>query len=155
MESCATSFTATFLCEEDGNPAEIHTSDKRSLERLEFQVSNVANFSFLFPYDVCPSGHWTHKFLACDPRSNCYQYDQILPTSGSGRLRTVTSQCETILQTQFTCRNGVGRVPYSLVCDHNQDCLDSSDEDFCVHPSCSGSWQFECVNMQVCNTTLR
>ena len=153
MRSCHISITVTFLCEEDGNPAELYAGDKRSPGRLEFQLSNVANFSGLFPYAVCPSGHWTHEFLACDPRSNCYQHDHIQPTSASGRLRNVTSQCETILQTQFTCRNGVGRVPYSLVCDHSQDCLDSSDEDFCVHPSCSGSRQFECVNTQVCNTT--
>ena len=152
MEPCTPSFTITFLCEEAGNPAEIHSSDKHSSGRLEFQLSKENNFSILFPYAICPSGHWTHEFLACDRRSDCYQYAHIRPASGSGALRKVSSQCDTILQTQFSCKDGVGRVPYSLVCDHSQDCLDSSDEDFCVHPSCSGSWQFECVNMQVCNT---
>ena len=153
MEPCATSFTITFLCEEGGNYAEMHYSGQNSPGRLELELSKEANFSIFFPHAICPPGHWTHEFLVCDPRSNCYQYDHMRPTSGLGKLRNAMSQCQTILQTQFTCRNGVGRVPYSLVCDHSQDCLDLSDEDFCVHPSCSGSWQFECVNMQVCKAT--
>ena len=147
MEHCDYAITNTFLCKEGGTPAEIHKSDQNALGRRGFQLSKAANSSILSAFNICSSGHWTHKLLACDPRSNCYQDYQ----SRSGKLRNVRSPCQTILQTQFTCRNEVGQVPYSLVCDHSQDCLDSSDEDFCVHPTCSASWQFECVNMQVCN----
>ena len=155
MEHCNYVITNTFLCKEGGTPAEIHKSDQYALRRRGFRPSKAANSSILFAFTVCPSGHWTHKLLACDPRSNCYQDYHAWPLRRNSKLPNIASLCQTILQTQFTCRNGVGRVPYSLVCDHSQDCLDSSDEDFCVHPSCSGSWQFECVNMQVCNTTLR
>ena len=103
-----------------------------------------ANVSAGFPHVVCPSGHYTHQFLACDVQSACQPRDGPAPRDGE-----VTPLCKSILATLFTCRNGVDFVPYSMVCDHNQDCLDASDEDFCVYPSCSGGWLFECANKQV------
>ena len=36
-------------------------------------------------------------------------------------------------------------IPFSLVCDHSSQCLDQSDEEFCVYPPCLG---FSCVNKQ-------
>ena len=100
--------------------------------------------SLHLPHVVCSSGHYTHEFLACDVRSACQRRD----TSGqsSNNEDTESALCRSRL---FTCRNGIEHVPYSLVCDHSQDCLDSSDEDFCVHPSCYDARQFECSNKQV------
>ena len=127
--------TSRFLCEESGTERDIYTR--------KYDVPGVPdNSSVHFPHVVCPSGHWTHEFLACDVQSACWRSD----TMGQSSERDT---CQSSLSTLFTCRNGVEHVPYSLVCDHSQDCQDFSDEDFCVHPSCSGSWQFECNNGQV------
>lgn len=45
----------------------------------------------------------------------------------------------------FTCDSGVGTVHYSELCDFVPDCEDRSDENFCLHVSCS---QFTCSNVQ-------
>ncbi|XP_070189030.1 G-protein coupled receptor GRL101-like [Littorina saxatilis] len=44
--------------------------------------------------------------------------------------------------------NSAKWVPYSFVCDHLQDCEDSSDEDVCVFPTCVLSDQYQCANKQ-------
>ena len=113
----------------------------------QFQLPEIDSDSVSFPHVVCSSGHYTHRFLACDAQSHCMQRDP--SGQGSGSDETLTAVCKSILDTLFTCRNGVEHVPYSLVCDHSQDCFDSSDEDICVHPPCSGGWLFECTNKQV------
>ena len=134
------------LCEKDAIPAERNTNSVP--ERLRIQLSKAVNSSIPSTHIVCPSGHWTHKLLACDIRSDCWTYEDSRESSGrDAQIRT--SQCQSPLSTLYKCRNGAEYVPYSLVCDHNQDCVDFSDEDFCVHPSCSGSRQFECNNREV------
>ncbi|XP_070206294.1 G-protein coupled receptor GRL101-like [Littorina saxatilis] len=45
---------------------------------------------------------------------------------------------------------GSQRVPYSLVCDHRQQCADSSDETFCVFAPCSGSDPLQCATSNQC-----
>ena len=134
------------LCEADGTLANIqHNADVK----VRLPSQSPANLSVPFPHVVCPSMHWTHELLACDVQSACFR-PQGFRRDGTRDVRNrVTSQCQSPLSRLFPCRSGAGRVPYSLVCDHSRDCLDSSDEDFCVHPSCSDSGQFECVNMQV------
>ncbi|PVD34542.1 hypothetical protein C0Q70_05817 [Pomacea canaliculata] len=39
----------------------------------------------------------------------------------------------------FACIDGIRTLPFTLVCDHRYDCLDNSDEEFCVHRQCSDS----------------
>ena len=141
-----------FLCEEDETPEQTYTSQNGAPGRRRIVLSQLSNSSAPVPHVICPSGHWTHELLACDVKSACWQHGQPGDSSGRG-TRSMTSLCQSPLSVLFTCRNGVGHVPYSLVCDHSQDCLDFSDEDFCVHPSCSGSWQFECVSKQVRHTS--
>ena len=129
---------AHYLCEKD----ESSTKPNTSQERPGIQLPVPSNSTVYLAHTVCPSGHWTHELLACDVQSACWQQDSFRQRSGS-------KTCQYPFSEMFTCMSGVGRVPYSLVCDHGQDCLDNSDEDFCVHPSCTGAWQFECTNQQV------
>ncbi|PVD24182.1 hypothetical protein C0Q70_14652 [Pomacea canaliculata] len=90
----------------------------------------------------CPSPHYTHTFLACDVKSECWadKYDN-------------SKTCSTPLTSRpplFSCINEVQRVPYSLVCDHRSHCSDDSDEKFCIFSSCSRKKNvFECDNKQV------
>ena len=139
-------FSKVFLCEKEElseTPAANNgLSNKPQVERPKSDDDSI-NFSYV----VCSSGHYTHRFLACDAQSHCMQRGP--SRQGSGSNDALIALCMSVLDTLFTCRNGVEHVPYSLVCDHSQDCLDSSDEDFCDHPSCSGSRLFECASKQV------
>ncbi|XP_070206255.1 G-protein coupled receptor GRL101-like [Littorina saxatilis] len=56
----------------------------------------------------------------------------------------------TSLPAMFKCSAGSQRVPYSLVCDHRQQCADSSDENFCVFAPCSGSTPLQCATSTQC-----
>ena len=82
----------------------------------------------------CPSGHYTHQFLACDVRARCWALDY--------------SSCDLDSSPPFACNNEFERVPYTLVCDHRADCNDNSDEDFCVFSPCD-STQYSCESKQV------
>ena len=138
--------TQLSLCEKE-DLSETHTPQSGLSSKPNVRLPSPDSNSVGFPHVVCSSGHYTHLFLACDVRSDCLQHDPTRQSSGSDD--TLMTLCTSTLATLFTCRNGVGHVPYSLVCDHTQDCLDSSDEDFCIYPSCSGRRQFECANGQV------
>ena len=151
LERCGSTYTRSVLCEE-GPPEQMSTIQNDAFSRHRLQLPKLGYSSIHFPYVVCPLGHWTHTFLACDMRSACWQRGSFRQSSGRDVRRNVPSFCRSTLSALFTCRTGVNHVPYSLVCDHSRDCPDSSDEDFCVHPSCSGSWQFECTNKQVKHT---
>ena len=136
----------TKLCEKEEIP-EDRTQVHDLSETPDLPRPSPANSPAGFPHVVCSSGHYTHDFLACDAQTACQQGDS--PGLSRGSNAVVTARCESTLATLFTCKNDVEYVPYSLVCDYNPDCLDSSDEDFCVYPPCSGSWLFECTNKQV------
>ena len=135
-----------FLCEDGGSPKHNHRNHNGVSIKRNISLADLSGFSISRTYVFCPSGHWTHRFLACDKQTACWQHDSFRKDSGSREQKNMTSPCQSPLSTLFTCKNGVEHVPYSLVCDHSQDCRDSSDEDFCVHPPCSGSGLFECTN---------
>ena len=116
--------------------------------RLGVELPVPSNSTVHLAHTVCPSGHWTHEALACDAKSSCLLQDNFRPWSGSENRRNTTSPCLFPFTEMFTCTDGRDIVPYSLVCDHGQDCLDNSDEDFCVHPSCTEAGQFQCSNKQ-------
>ena len=104
---------------------------------------------------TCPSGHVTHIFLACDVFTLCWAGHDVtfsarpefwaLPTSQS----CPTQPFVTSPPPSFLCGSEEQRVPYTLVCDHRRDCLDGSDETFCVSHPCQWPAQFECLNKQV------
>ena len=145
--SCFSELFETYaLCERDESSTEAMTGQNDALRRPGVQVPVPSDSTVDVAYTVCPSGHWTHEFLACDVLSACWRQDSFKPWSQN--RRNMTSSCLFPFTVMFTCTSGVGHVPYSLVCDHGQDCLDNSDEDFCVHPSCTEAGQFQCSNKQ-------
>ena len=149
LDSCdSRSQGRSALCERDES-SEMATSQNDAPRRPGIQVPVPSDSTVDLAQTDCPSGHWTHEFLACDTQSACWQQDNVRQWRGSKTRRNMTSPCQFPFSEMFTCTSGVGRVPYSLVCDHGQDCLDNSDEDFCVHPSCTNTGQFECNNRQV------
>ena len=103
---------------------------------------------------ICPSGHVTHTFLACDVATFCLAEGKLttslrpeawaLPTSHS------CSEYLTSLPPYFLCRSEQQHVPYTLVCDHQPHCLDGSDETFCKYLPCQWEFQFQCLSEQVC-----
>ena len=129
---------------------EKHVKAEDAPERRRLQLSKPTMSSGEnVHYIVCASGHRALEFLACDVRSACWQNENFVRNSENGVERNVQSLCYSPLLTLFSCRTGVDRISYSLVCDHSQDCLDNSDEDFCAHPPCPDVQQFECYNQQV------
>ena len=151
MADCSLNKSKHFLCEKNETPDSNHALKNGTSERKKIHLPNpMLSSGILYSYSVCPSGHLARAFLACDVRSACWQND-----SFDGRRDENSSlelNCQSHLSTLFACRTGGDRVSYSLVCDHSQDCLDASDEDFCVYPPCSATEQFKCVNEQVRHT---
>ena len=131
------------ICEKDGTQGKVFSNENDVIKIRELTFSPALNHSTHFAHVVCPYGHWTHTFMSCDAQSACWHSDNIKANSRSADI------CLSPRSSLFSCKNHVEHVPYSLVCDHSQDCLDSSDEDFCVHPPCSGSLLLECSNRQV------
>ena len=150
LESCGMKGAKKVLCEEEGSPDKFYSSQYAVSERRRIPMSEPTNAAVHFKHTVCPSGYLTHSFLACDPLSACWQNGNLgQSNTGASTNRKVASMCLSTLSTLFTCTTNTERVPYSLVCDNNKDCLDASDEDFCTYPSCSSSSHFKCTNDQV------
>ena len=105
---------------------------------------------------ICPARHLTHVFMACDVVTWCWARRDIafslhpqswaLPMASSCPVHPAMKP----LPPSFPCRSETRRVPYSLVCNHQRDCLDSSDETFCTFSPCDVQTQFQCLNKQVC-----
>ena len=138
------------ICEQGDKLEETYPNQNGQSERPRLPVIKAPLSAVPLRHAVCPLGHWTHEFLACDPQSACWQQDSLGQSSSDRNTRrNGTSVCQSRLSTLFTCRNGAEHVPYSLVCDHHGDCVDGSDEDFCTYPSCSSSFHFKCISSQV------
>jgi hypothetical protein len=91
-------------------------------------------------YIACPSGHYTHTFMAVDGASDC---------CAPGHMNHIACVFpSTSLPPAFQCRTRGESVPFSLVCDSKADCSDDSDENFCVFQSCRSD-QNDCGNGQV------
>ena len=148
--NCFATDARHYICQEGEGTEQRVQSQSDSSVRRGTQLFKPSNSSVQFTRTFCPAGHWTHEFLACDLQSACWQLDNLGERRAAMNTnRNATPPCQSLLSTMFTCRSSVERVPYSLVCDHSQDCQDASDEDFCVYPPCSGKWRFECTNKQV------
>lgn len=57
---------------------------------------------------LCPSGYVTHNFLACDVQSKCWVHYGSSSFSCDAPLSS--------LPPHFACADGMGHVPYILVC---------------------------------------
>ncbi|KAL8602002.1 hypothetical protein ACOMHN_008493 [Nucella lapillus] len=78
----------------------------------------------------CPGGHYTRRFLASDVTSNCWARERGF---SAAELKVSMTPLPPSMECSTTSSE---RVPFALVCDHRPDCLDNSDEDFCVYPPC-------------------
>jgi hypothetical protein len=108
---------------------------------------------------ICPAGHVTRDFLACDVQSGCAEDDHAESCSGGGRNAggkggvvggEPALDLASVQVPMFRCRRNGIALPYTLVCDHSQHCSDNSDEDFCVFEACLPN-SYQCRNGQCLN----
>ena len=143
-----------FICQ---YPDEIHDQKTQLLTAspslAQINVTTVDHNSNRWRPVICPSGHVTHTFLACDVATNCWAEGRVifsllpdswaLPTSQSCPAKMAS------LPPSFLCQSEEQHVSYTLVCDHRPHCLDGSDEKFCKYLPCQREFQFQCLNKQV------
>ena len=106
----------------------------------------------------CPQGHMTYSFLACNDMNECWAQGNS-PGSYSLDFTGVPSfdNCPApmlFLPPSMTCDGGIQTVVYSFVCDGHNDCIDSSDEIFCVWPACGSEKPLRCSQSQQVMTEL-
>ena len=133
ISGCLRKSWSHYLCEYDFDVDENEESHR--------QIALSRNIAANLTVDcvTCPRDHVTHTFLACDVQSACWARQ-----SAALNIRDIPSSswCSaplTSLPPLFTCSSSLQLVPYTLLCDSRHDCLDLSDEDFCVHMPCSSS----------------
>ncbi|KAL8579551.1 hypothetical protein ACOMHN_025504 [Nucella lapillus] len=141
---CSKPSPISYLCEmQDGEESIDHSNQiKLNSSATTFPVETVR----------CPLGHFTHTFSACDAESACWLSRSGFIESEALGVPTVSS-CPaplTSLPPMWACRRGGQRVAYSLVCDHDRQCGDGSDEDFCLYSPCSVSAPFQCDMTSQC-----
>ena len=94
--------------------------------------------------------------MECQDQSAAWQFLGCGIRSG-GRNSRGTTPCphdrRDLDSLWFQCRDNSGCVPYTLVCDHRQDCADGSDEDFCVFQSCDET-QMTCDDRKQVSASL-
>ena len=99
---------------------------------------------------TCSAGHKAHCFLAVDAHSACWDDDNFVRVEEA--LSPATSSfcwhAMAKIPVHFLCFGQKDPLPYTLVCDHRQDCLDNSDEEFCVFPPCTGDTPLRCASNQ-------
>ncbi|PVD27183.1 hypothetical protein C0Q70_12337 [Pomacea canaliculata] len=123
LMECDTPGVKSTVCEYD---AQIDTIG--SLSVSDIKISTFWNSTKILVVD-CPSGHVTHLFLSCDPKTTCGAAGlPVYCRTEEGLVKAVETQ-------MFPCDDNLDTLPYSLVCDFRKDCLDGSDENFCKHDS--------------------
>ena len=117
---CDTDFylaRAYSLCED--KPTERRAQEDVSTQSVQLHSANISSSSSIRLVQ-CSSGHNIQLFVSCEPRSEC------APVSES---RATSSRCPSTL---FACETSRDHVSYTMVCNNRCDCLDGSDETFCV-----------------------
>lgn len=110
------------LCED--KPTERRSQKDVSTQSVQLQLhsANISSSSRIRLVQ-CSSGHSIQLFVSCEPRSECAPVSESTATS---------SRCPSTL---FACETSRDHVSYTLVCNNRRDCLDGSDETFCVYES--------------------
>ena len=106
------------LCED--KPTERRAQKDVSTQSVQLQSANISSSSSI-RLGQCSSGHSIQLFVSCEPRSECAPVSESTATS---------SRCPSTL---FACEMSRDHVSYTLVCNNRRDCLDGSDETFCVY----------------------
>ena len=145
---------APYLCEvgsPDSQSAQPGVRTKHPATWKRWERTNATNSISVIK---CPAEHVTHVFLACDKLASCFAGADLAYSSARDSWDVpLAASCAaplTSLPPSFPCATGSQRVPYTLVCDHRGDCLDRSDEDFCLFPPCADGSQRQCgISQQV------
>ena len=130
MIDCNRDILTQFLCEfpHKGN-------NKNEDSNIPLQRMNPNELRLRLPATTtCPDGHVTHDFLSCDPATDCSK-DVFVDTCETGNGGVIPL---------FICEDGVQTLAFTLVCNHQQDCRDGSDEDRCVFEACDN---LQCVRV--------
>ena len=106
------------LCED--KPTERRAQKDVSTQSVQLHSANISSSSSIRLVQ-CSSGHNIQLFVSCEPRSECAPVSESTATS---------SRCPSTL---FACETSRDHVSYTLVCNNRCDCLDGSDETFCVY----------------------
>ena len=154
MQHCNSNIFGYVLCELDINTNLAATMTARHLLEMGHSDTNHTTLPTNLSWPLanlisCPAKHLTFSFLACDVLSQCYveNDDVIYMEQSQGYHLPTPSACLanlTSLPPSLLCESGGHRVPYTLVCDHRDDCGDDSDEDFCVFPFCDTTVSVQC-----------
>ena len=152
---CVTRLTADYLCElaDEKKPVSRQKEEATGGQPVLMPVLGASTAALPVPTVVCPNRHFTHTFMAFDPASNCWQLGNSYSESKSWDIHDEVPYSTPLMQLppMMACDSGVQHVPYSLVCDHQQQCDDGSDESFCVFPPCSQHKPVRCLlSAQVC-----
>ena len=117
----------------------------------ELTFSTLGRKDVVSRFVSCQMGHLAHTFVVCHLPSACWAEDDV--SFGSDRdfwdIPSYTTCLAPLspLPPSYACASG-DRVPYTFVCDHRRDCSDSSDENFCQHPSCEQSLPLQCGDVR-------
>ena len=106
------------LCED--KPTERRAQKDVSTQSVQLHSANISSSSSIRLVQ-CSSGHSIQLFVSCEPRSECAPVSESTATS---------SRCPSTL---FACETSRDHVSYTMVCNNRRDCLDGSDETFCVY----------------------
>ena len=139
------------LCEKETTETVDRTTDYKQLPLQPLNLSASESKDMM----MCPVGHVTHCVLAVDAKSACLEHDDAIDNGLALPLHDLKlSSCLrplTAFPLHFKCVGSGDPLPYTLVCDHRQDCWDNSDENFCVFSPCAGAMPLKCSsNQQVC-----
>ena len=150
-----------YLCEVKTQKNDSIQAERRLPITILSKQTQKLNTSFASSIEevICPQGHITHTFLACDLVSMCWHRNG---RSGSNPQNSDNVCIAPLkpLPPSFNCHVNGQYVPYTLVCDHRSDCSDGSDEDFCVFHEgeefiCLGDTSIRCGFTQEVSHCLR
>ena len=133
----------SFWCERT-----IDLEKKSPIHSAEFWKLNVTSDTLVYAHRnlvKCPDGHVVHDFLSCDSDSHCgidRDADRCAFT-GQARRRNNTGDKAMTSVEMFHCHHYGGNIPFTLVCDFRNDCLDKSDEEACEHKGDSSGLLYE------------
>ena len=146
VHNCSKASNLPLLCEFD-DPVDMFSGKPAVGIQLPPISLNYSHQSAQFLI-TCPHGDLVHAFLACDASSKCWATQSTLTydLSDAPSNTSCPATSMTLLPPSYECVMGGGRVPYTWVCDHRQDCSDDSDEKFCRHPLCGGIKPLQCGN---------
>ncbi|KAK7111126.1 hypothetical protein V1264_010811 [Littorina saxatilis] len=111
-------------------------------ENIELQYPE--NRQLRLSHVTCSNGQTMLSFLSCESSSRgAYVNESVISGSAQSTIDEGGGP-------YFRCDSEVEHVPYTLVCDHRQDCADNSDEDFCQFPPCTGNTPLKCGTSHQC-----